>query len=828
MIRKFKTFSLLALVVVAAMSLNACKSDGGDKADETTKTENAVKSDDPKTNAQKLSFDCDLPTYISGCHVDIENMKDSVDLNMDISKLNLSDLRILRNIFAAQQGYCFKDAFLQHIYCATSWYWDIAIEKAWGDPVVVKYTPEQDEFIEKIKVREEELLKSNFNPLEGYLVNFNNVANMYQMLDIEKEFKDLISKNGFAIIEGTDEQLFHIYEKNDYSDFPSFVTTDMYLQLYHMYFDFLLRDLEQTKLMGELKSLATTMHSEMLKIAKSTSDPVIKDAAEYNATYYAIGLSLLTDNKNYEVPDKYKKYFDIEIGKVNDGRDDYSEFLEYKATMFAYSLFRPRGHYTRDEAFKRYFKSMMWFQYVSFCLDDDVQFGRAIVNADVIRKSADLQKRYNGIVDPITFIVGVPDNVSVMQLSQEMAKSNLTAEKIIGNASEFKKYRSAIQKIAGQQNRISPKRAVSCVDKINLMPQRYLADNEILQELVDVSTEPITQRALPKGLDVMAAFGSDDAYKILIDEYQEDKKWPDYVPKFNAVKKTMKDVDWDASMYNKWMQSLNSLMDKDSRHPYFMKTYQWAKKNINAALASWSELKHDCILYGEQPMGAECGGGDELPEPVVVGYVEPNLAYWNKAIELLDMTESVLKTNGMLTEKAKSITESMREKAKFLKSVSEKELAGKKLDEAEYKQIEYIGSSYEWLTLDMLTAGSENKIYDWYEIQGADRKVAVVADVYTANSGNNPDKSIMYVATGNVNTIYVIVEIEGKLWLTRGAVLSYREFDVPLGNPRLTDEEWQDMLEKTPGYGVPEWIKELFAPGKLPKDNEIIFYSSGC
>ena len=112
--------------------------------------------------------------------------------------------------------------------------------------------------------------------------------------------------------------------------------------------------------------------------------------------------------------------------------------------------------------------------------------------------------------------------------------------------------------------------------------------------------------------------------------------------------------------------------------------------------------------------------------------------------------------------------------------------------------------------------------------KGADRKVAVVADVYTANSGNNPDKSIMYVATGNVNTIYVIVEIEGKLWLTRGAVLSYREFDVPLGNPRLTDEEWQDMLEKDPRYGVPEWIKEIVAPGKLPKSNEIIFYSSGC
>ncbi|MBR5982714.1 MAG: DUF3160 domain-containing protein [Bacteroidales bacterium] len=821
-----KRLSISALCVVFAVSMIVfgCKSKDN-KDGETAKTEEVVKKENP--DAPKMTFDCDLPTYISGCHVDIENMKNKVDLDMDISKFNLADLRILRNIFAAQQGYCFTDAFLRHVYGATSWYYDIAIEKAYGDPVKVKYTDEQNKFIEKIKAREEELQKSNFNPLEGYLVNYNNVCNMYQMKDAENGFKDLISKNGFAIVEGTDEQLFHIYEKNDYSDFPSFVTTDMYLQLYHMYFDFLLRDLEQTKLMGELKSFATTMHSEMLKIAKSASDPVIKDAAEYNATFYAIGLSLLTDNKNYEVPAKYKEYFDEEIGNVNKASDNFSEFLGWEDVMFPYSLFRPRGHYTRDDAFKRYFKSMMWFQYVSFCLDDDIQFGRAVLNADVIRKSADLQKRYKGIVEPITFIVGEPDNVSVMQLTQEMAKSNLTAEKIIGNASEMKKFRSVIQKIADQQNRISPKQLVSCKDKINLMPQRYLADNEILQELVDVTSKP-TQRALPKGLDVLAAFGSDDAYKILIDEYQEDKKWSDYVAEFEKVKKTMKTVNWDASMYNKWMQSLNTLLEKDSRQPYFMKTYQWAKKNINAALASWAELKHDCILYGEQPMGAECGGGEDLPDPIVVGYVEPNLAYWNKALELLDKTENVLKANGMLTAKAQDITDNMREKAQFLKSVSEKELAGKKLTENEYQQIQIIGSDFEWLTLDMLNAGADERIYDWYEVKGADRKVAVVADIYTANSGNNPEKSILYAATGNVNTIYVIVEIEGKLWLTRGAVLSYREFDVPLGNPRLTDEEWQKMLEEAPGYGVPEWIKELYAPGKMPKDNEIIFYSSGC
>lgn len=43
-----------------------------------------------------------------------------------------------------------------------------------------------------------------------------------------------------------------------------------------------------------------------------------------------------------------------------------------------------------------------------------------------------------------------------------------------------------------------------------------------------------------------------------------------------------------------------------------MQTPEWGYKNLNTALASWAELKHDAILYGEQPMAAECGGATLL------------------------------------------------------------------------------------------------------------------------------------------------------------------------------------------------------------------------
>ncbi len=824
-----KTLSVktLCLLLVVSMWLLGCKSDksdGGKGLDsDSSEVTQCVAFD------ENFFADEDLPTYLCGCHVDIENMSETVDLNMDISKLPLADLRILRNVIAAQQGYCFTDSFLRHVFGATSWYYERAEEIYYKTDaqVDVKYTKEQMEFIERIKAREAELEKQNYNPVEGALVNYKNVTNRYQFTDAGLDFRNMISKNGFVIVEGQDEQLFHVYENNDYNEFPSFVTTDLYMQLFHMYFDYLLRDLEQTRLIDELKSFSLAMNSMMMNLARATTDKRVKAAAEYNATYYAIGASLLSNKVSVEVPSAYREAYNAEIQQVKSAIDDYSSFLEYDNVAFPYSLFRPRGHYTRNDKLKAYFMSMMWFQYVPFCLDDDNQFDRAIVSAEILSGSEELLRKYSDITNPIEFIVGEADNVSILQMAEKMKSSGFSAEKMFGNSAEYEKYRSQIKKLADAQNRIKPKEVKSCVDKINLMPQRYLADNEVLQELVDVMTKPESLRPLPKGLDVLAAFGCDAAKDILMDECKEGEKWPNYVEKFDDIKKTMEKVNWDKSMYNKWMQSLNESVARNDKAPYFMKTRQWDKKNINAALASWSELKHDCILYSEQPFAAECGGGG-LPEPILVGYVEPNVAYWTKVIELIEMTESMLRENNSYTKNMERISERMKDLAVFLKKMSEKELAGKKLTEAEYSYIKAIGSTVEWITLDLLNdEGAE--LYGWYCVTGTDRSVAVVADVYTANADNNPNKSILYEATGCVNSIYVIVEIDGYLYLTRGAVFSYREFPQPLDQPRLTDEEWQKMLKESPRYGVPEWMNEIILPGKdMPSNNNSVFYSSGC
>ena len=774
--------------------------------------------------------------FVPGEGIDVEALNGEIDLNMDISSLSLSDIRILRNAFAARQGYCFMKADLRAIFGTTSWYYQKMEDRWWAEDEggssgypPISYSTEEQAFIEKLKKRESELKAQNFSEQNGReLANLNNIVNLFQLEETNPELMQMLGENGFAIVPNDNIQLFHVYEQNDYQQFPNFVTTDMYMQLFHMYFGYVLRNIEEQKFIPLASEICEAMNIDMMDIATTNPDPSIKEIAGFNATFYSIANSLLVGEK-LPIPSEFEAMYQAEMNNVNGASDAISPMMDPYGPEFPYSLFKPRGHYTRTEELKSYFKAMMWLQTAPYCLQDEMQLKRAVLSASVLANSpnhgGETLDKYRSLMDPITFIIGEPDNVSFLNLADLMKESNYDLNSLLTDQATLEAFAEKVKKMADAQNLIRPKEVLGCVDKINFIPQRYLADNEILLHLMDTESKPESKRAYPMGLDVMAGFGSSSAENILLNELQEGKKWDKYEGLLKEVQTKMKSVNWNATVYNKWVESLLNLQKGNEKYPYFMQTPQWQKKDLNASLASWAELKHDAILYAEQPFAAECGGGGP-PDPYTVGYVEPNIGYWNTVIELIDLTEQVLENNSLMTDQIKGTTKSMRENAQFLLSASEKELAGKTLSEQEYNQIEFIGSTYEWLTLDLVKQEDE-WLSGWDDVKGPDKSVAIIADIFTSNASNNPDKGILHVGTGNVNDIYVVVEIEGYLYLTKGAVFAYHEFHIPLGN-RLTDEEWQEMLEKNQAPEMPDWIKEIVVPIEAPATNEKIFYSSGC
>lgn len=779
--------------------------------------------------------------------IDVEQLNKTIDYNMDISGLSLSDLRILRNAPAARKGFPFKDAYIRGVYQGTSWYdslmwkYDEMVnfenleqkeDESWRDFYyragvengILKFTDEEVAFMKRVQEREDELMKHNFDVDEDLRVNVQNIVNPTQLKTFDSTLCLRLAQNGFAIVPAQHEQLFHVYEQNDYSCFPSFVTTDLYLQLFHLYFDCMLREIEENKLHAMMTKLSLSMYLKLYQQANSTDNEEIKSLATYDAAFFAIAYELFT-GASIGTSD-FQAITKPEVKRVMDSKNDFSDFIEdYQNVMFSYSLFRPRGHYSRNENLKKYFRGMMWLQSVPFGLDEEISLRRAIVMADALNNEKNAQKDYDQLNVLLNYLMGSADNLSIPQVQAEIKKIGKPLGELLSDANAIATIKKNLDEIGEKQTRIRPKFEMTSHNKVCLMPQRYQPDAEVLQEMVDYDNDP-TKRATPKGLDFFAAMGVSPAEQILIEEGQQ---WKDFKPMLTKMKTRMQEINWDETIATQWMNALKVVSDKADNQPYFMGTPEWDKKNLNAMLASWAELKHDAILYAKQPFGAECGGGG-LPEPVVMGYVEPNVGFWKKAIELLDNTSKLLKEQGMLTEKVDDATTRIREEAEFLLRTSEKELRGEALAEEEYDQIKCMGATFENISLDLLRQPNQS-LMGWDDVQGADKKVALIADVYTANAKNNPDKSVLFEGVGLADEIYVIVEIEGCLYIARGAVLSYREFTQPMDLQRLTDEEWQKQLEQEPRKGVPDWMKSILVPmpeGQKPELNEEFFYSSGC
>ena len=795
-------------------------------------------------------------------HINTEQLNKKIDLTLDVEKLNLNEVRVLRNAFYARQGYPFKDAYLRGVFSSTSWYDSLMYvfdaeasnfveveakeDESWRDsyyrgisPKAIKITPQEQAFIKKLQAREKVLLGQNFTTTGGDKVNMGNVYNFMQMNDFDQRLVSRLGQKGFAVVPAQHNQLFQVYESNDYTCFPNFVTTDLFVQLYHLYFDCALREIEEHKL-DSIVSLLCTRGTELVnaRLAQET-DKQLRDAAEWLNAYFAVARALqdstvviegeaptVVENR-LNFSGKYADDAKDEVLKVVGSQDDLSPFLGYYDVRFGYSLFRPRGHYTRKPCLQRFFRTMMWLQTVPFGTDNANQLVRALLLADIVGSDSRLASLYRQITEPLTYLMGQPDNVDIMQVYQEMTKAAMPLRQLINNKKALADVRKQIELIAEKQTRIKPKNLNTSVYKINLMPQRYQPDGEVLQEMVDYDNIP-PHRLKPSGLDVFAAMGVSVAERILIQEQHEESRWNGFLPMLGRMKALMGKTDWQKTICNQWMKTLQANADKDQRAPYFMLSPEWDKKSLNAMLAGWAELKHDAILYAKQPMGAECGGGGP-PDPLTKGYVEPNVSFWQKAIELLNSTEQTFAKYNLMTEKITNATNDIREEAEMLLRLSKKELEGRKLTDEEYDQIAKIGSNFEYISLSLVQE-PDQYLMGWSDVQGPDRSVALVADVYTANAFNNRDhKCILYEAVGQADEIYVVVEIDGMLYITRGAVLSWREFDRPLEDLRLTDEEWQEYLKTHPRSGVPEWMEEIIVPlDTAPEPNEEFFYSSGC
>src|SRR5207249_3410142 len=110
-------------------------------------------------------------------------------------------------------------------------------------------------------------------------------------------------------------------------------------------------------------------------------------------------------------------------------------------------------------------------------------------------------------------------------------------------------------------------------------------------------------RGFPRGLDVMAVLGSKRAREVLKelgdDAYSDRPHNLTYDQALAALADEygrLSDRDWNRNLYWSWLYALKPLLaEYGAGYPTFMTTKAYRTRLLNAALASWAQLRHDTI-----------------------------------------------------------------------------------------------------------------------------------------------------------------------------------------------------------------------------------------
>ena len=282
-----------------------------------------------------------------------------------------------------------------------------------------------------------------------------------------------------------------------------------------------------------------------------------------------------------------------------------------------------------------------------------------------------------------------------------------------------------------------------------MMGQRFTLDEYVFGQLIwrnvgNPNGPDAEKRWLPKGLDVPSSFGSEEAFKVL-DEMGE-TKYMSYTLQMDKVRgqiKSLPESQWTENLYWSWLYTFHPLLAPkamDSGYPSFMTNQSWNRKDLNTVLGSWTELKHDTLLYAKQVM-AEMGGG---PPEQIKGYVEPEPEFYARVAALVGMTRDGLLSRGLLTKSDDPTAISdynnlndLYNLALDLKHISEKELSNTTLTNDDYDLIQYYGGRLEHITL---AASDPAGPPEQGNSDLNDQDAAVVADV--ATGGPNLDQAL--------------------------------------------------------------------------------------
>jgi len=650
----------------------------------------------------------------------------------------------------------------------------------------------------------------------------------------------VFKQNGFVVSDRMNAPSFADLFYSIYSrDLPVFISSDALLHAWHRSYDEMLKELEESYLARSLDEILAGMAQKIPEAQNQYGNGVLASSVLDVDYFLAVARSLLASQlvKTYLNQDTRV----AQTLKAIEGERLQNLEIFGRERVMDFSQFKPRGHYENSERLKKYFRAMMWCGRVDLRVAGKAEeaspreLGAAVTLQNLLQQSGKFEQwqQFDRLIQ--TF-VGKTDSMTFAQLSNLLEQANIKSPADIKDLPTLLKLQADIlaSQIGLQNIRshyyaspLGPEK-IQLPNSFTLLGQKFVLDSWVTSKVVfdEISWDKKkVQRRIPTSLDVaFAVLGNNQVVPDLVARMTNTKgrKFRDglnYQHNLAAVRKVVdkqNQVAWEENLYTNWLATLRELSapTTEPQYPEAMRTRAWAMKTLNTQLASWTQLRHNTILYAKQAYT----GGILCYYPA--GFVEPRPEFWGRFERMAILAASLIEK----TPFPESVQNIQQKQAKFfrnfaqqlaiLKGIAVKELAQQQLTEAETQFLRRI--------VEITEQGSGDPTFSgWYpglfykEPADSAEWDAIVADVHT----NVPDPSVgdpgsvLHEGIGNVDLLMLAVDNGEDKMVYAGPVLSHYEFEMP-GVSRKSDSEWQQDILKGNLPPRPDWTNSYLVSGK--------------
>jgi len=624
------------------------------------------------------------------------------------------------------------------------------------------------------------------------------------------------------------------------------ITTDSLLHAIHQTYDDLLIDTEEVLLIPRLTRLLQRCREQLEAMAKTNADPGLAPLFADLDIYLAVPLALLSqETETVENIAAYESY--RERAEKADRITPVTLFGSER--MVDFSLFKPRGHYHKiiqtytyteqDEPYlieephplQHYFRAMMWLSQIDFRLVEYDSMGTphlkvkhlaaAALLAQAIKTSS--YATWNELDTFLRALIGDSDNMTLVGLECFLQDAALETPGAILQSPDQDQILHLLttgdygrQRIAGQIQSVAPGVEAPVPQHVSfmLLGQRFAIDSYIMSNLVFdrlVVDGKKVERIFPSPLDVMYTLGNDRAETHL----QEELAKYGYRDRLRALRQEVGwklPTFWSGSIYHCLLNVLRTLSPAtiSETYPAVMRSAAWADKMLQTQLASWTQMRHDNMLYVKQSF-------TRLLCEYPAGYVEPYPACYAAMSDYARMgqrlfaslkAEELTKSEQYICQLGTNYFQHLETVTNRLVALAEKELAQESFSHEEE------GWLKETAVRRLVRCGSggpEEQWTGWYPQlffrERWNESPALIADVHTSpQSAFDPDASVLHVATGQVATMPFIVNTDEGSTMYVGPAFTYYEVVTRAPDPlRLTDQEWKEQITSSSRPAAPQW-----------------------